>query len=110
MSSAPWRGKRLVNQSKLDNRFTTPPRFRITTAHKQEINRDMDEDRWRMISSGVCPTKCDTYDGFSSRAQTCPVVPTYDGAGELIRKSLIRFDPGQEKIRPIRRREDGADV
>lgn len=35
----------------------------------------------------------------------CPFVPTYDGAHELIRESLIRFDPEQTQIRPIRQRE-----
>lgn len=37
-------GKRLVNQSELDNRLATSPWFRITTAPKQEINRDMRTD------------------------------------------------------------------
>lgn len=64
----------------------------------------MDEDRWRVIKSAACPSKCGTYDGFSRRASTCPVAPTCDGARELIRKSLISFDPEQAQIRPIRRR------
>lgn len=35
----------------------------------------------------------------------CPFVPTYDRAHELIGKSLIRFDPEQTQIGPIRQRE-----